>query len=96
MENSEIIQILSERLGQPEKDTKRMLKSFVKTIRQFLINKIDLSIPELGTFGTKVREKRKSFIPYHEKFMMLPPKRVVYFTPSSVLKEEARDMEIEA
>ena len=58
-----------------------------------LENDIGVSIPGLGTFKTKTREERKVYSPHHESYMMIPPKRVVDFTPSSSLKDNLKFVE---
>ena len=53
----------------------------------------EITIPGLGTFKTKTREERKVYSPHHESYMMVPPKRVVDFTPSSNLKDNLKFVE---
>ncbi|MFV9646841.1 MAG: HU family DNA-binding protein, partial [Desulfobacterales bacterium] len=44
----------------------------------------------LGTFGTRIRQKRKAYNPQLKKVMMLPVKRVVSFNTSSILKNSVK------
>ena len=90
MTNSELIKTLSSRLGQSQIETKRLLKSSIKIIKEVIDDDVSVSIPGLGTFKTFIKSKRRSFNPYHKKFMMLPLKRVVKFHPSSSIKNELK------
>ena len=91
MTNSEIIKNLSLRLGQSQVEIKRLLKSSTKIIRDILDKDIGITIPGLGTFRSFFIKKRKSFDPYHKKFILLPPKRTIRFRPSSSIKNELKN-----
>lgn len=95
MNHSEVVEALAERLDISKAQSKRMLKRLLRDLRVLLGKDIGFSIPDLGTFSTKLREKRRSFIPYYKRKMILPPKRVVVFSPSKGLKEEMKDVEVE-
>jgi len=89
MTNSEIIKNLSLHLGKSQVEIKRLLESSTKIItRDILDRDIGITIPGLGTFSSYFKKKRKSFNPYHNKFMLLPPKRIIRFHPGSSIKNE--------
>ena len=89
MTNSEIIKNLSLHLGKSQVEIKRLLKSSTKIItRDILDRDIGITIPDLGTFSAYFKGKRKFFNPYHNKFMLLPPKRIIRFHPGSSIKNE--------
>ncbi|OQX94847.1 hypothetical protein B6I21_08500 [candidate division KSB1 bacterium 4572_119] len=90
MTNSELIKTLSLRLDLSQSEIKRLLKGSIDSIKEILDEDTGVSIPGFGTFVTYVKKKRKSFNPYHKKFMMLPPKRVTKYRPSSSLKQELK------
>ena len=91
MTGSELIKQLSQRLGQSQKEVKRLLKSSSGIVKEFLDKEIGITFPGFGIFKTRLKEKRKSFNPFHNKFVMLPPKRVVRFKPGSTLKNEIKN-----
>jgi len=91
MTNSEIVKILSSRLGKSQLESKRLLNSSVEIMKQVLDHDVGLTLPGLGTFKTSVKKKRKSFNPYHNKFMLLPARRVVTFHPGSTIKNELKN-----
>ena len=94
MNNSEFIKNLSERLGQSQREIKRLMKCSTQIVKKILDEDLSFTIPKLGTFKTHFREKRKSFNPHYKKFMMFPPKRTVTFHPSSYLKEHVKKQNI--
>ena len=90
MTNLEIIKNLSLHFGKSQVEIKQLLKSSTKIIRDVLDEDIGITIPGLGTFGTYFKKKRKSFNPYHKKFMLLPSKRIIRFRPGSSIKNELK------
>lgn len=94
MNTSEVVKTVAQRLEITQKDSKKLLRETVRTFKKLLNKNIGFTIPELGTFGTHKRDRRKAFIPYYRRYMILPPKRVVDFHPSIHLKEEVKDLEV--
>ena len=90
MTNSEIIRNLSLHLGKSQVEIRQLLKSSTKIIRDTLDKDTGITIPGLGTFSSYFKKKRKSFNPYHNKFMLLPPKRIIRFRPGSSIKNELK------
>jgi len=86
MNNSEVIKRLSERLALSQREIRRLLRVITEVFKKTLDEDLSFTIPKFGTFGTHVRQKRKAYNPHHKTFVMLPPKRGVYFHRSSVLK----------
>ncbi len=93
MNNAEIVTILAKRLRITQKEAAHLIKSTTRTIREQLRKNTGFTIPGLGTFSTHVREKRKVYIPHHDRHMFLPPKQVVSFHAASKLKDEMKDLE---
>lgn len=78
----------------PKSQARELLEGLFDTLHEELGNGKGVSIPDLGTFKTKTRESRKVFSPHHETFIMVPPKRVVDFSPSVNLKENLKFVEV--
>lgn len=95
MNTNELVSRLAENRDMTQEETRNLIDLIVQNICDNLARGNDFTIPGLGTFGTHIREKRRSYNPHHEKYMMLPPKRVVDFTPSNVLKDEHKDLGID-
>lgn len=95
MTQVELIRNLASRLGITQVETKRLLKSSVKIIKETLDQDITISIPDLGTFTTVKTKGRKSFNPFHKKYFLLPPKRIIRFRPSSSIKNALKTKQVE-
>lgn len=93
MNQNELINRLSEELGETKVGSKKMLQDTVSVLSEQLKAGKGVSIPSLGTFGTKISPERKVYNPHYDAEMMVPKKRVVEFTPASNLKEEVRDLD---
>lgn len=92
MKKKQLIDKLSEETGLSKTHTEEMLSSTTNTLTDTLSDGKSVSIPDLGTFSTKTNEVRKIYNPHYEAYMMVPPKRVVNFSPSSALKEKLKFM----
>ncbi|MDZ7719946.1 MAG: HU family DNA-binding protein [Balneolaceae bacterium] len=90
MNYSELIEQLSEKTGNSKKETKEFLNDAISVLSDQLSNGSGVSVPDLGTFQTKVNEEKKIYNPHYEAYMIVPPKRVVNFSPASGLKEEVK------
>ena len=91
MNNNEFMKSLSERTGQSQREIKRLLGHITGIFRKTIDEDFRFTIPGLGTFGTRIRQKRKAYHPHFKKYMLLPPKRIVSFNISSVLKNSVKD-----
>jgi DNA-binding protein HU-beta len=90
MNYRELIDQLAETTGQSKAQTKELLEDAISVLSGKLSEGSGVTVPKLGTFSTKVRDVQKVYSPHHKKYMLVPPKRVVEFNPSSVLKEELK------
>jgi nucleoid DNA-binding protein len=95
MNYSDFVKNISKRMDLPQTEIKRLLKQNFDTMEKVLDSGKGFTIPGLGTFGVKVKEEHKAYSPFHEKFMLLPKKRVVTYSPSSVIKEELKDRRVD-
>jgi len=95
MNYSDLIDRLSEATGKPKTQTKELVESTVSVLTSELGNGNGFSIPELGTFSTKVNDVKKVYSPHYKSYILVPPKRVVDFSPASGLKENLKFVETE-
>lgn len=93
MTYKQLINQIAEIRDIPKSQAKELLEGLFGTLYEELGKGRGVSIPELGTFNTKTRDSRKVYSPHHETFIMVPPKRVVEFTPSVNLKESLKFVE---
>lgn len=94
MTNSEMIKSLSSRIGKSQIETKQLMKSSIEIIKDILDKDIDISIPGLGTFKSHFVEKRRTYNPFHKRFMISPPKRVIRFRAGSSIKNELKSKKV--
>lgn len=87
MNNKEFIGELSERLGYTKTDTSRLLNSLIEEMGNAFEEGDSVSISAFGTFEVKKRMERILINPSTGQKMMVPPKLVLNFKPSSVIKE---------
>ncbi|MEX1011764.1 MAG: HU family DNA-binding protein [Balneolaceae bacterium] len=87
MTYSELIDKLSEELGLTKTETRTLVKTTVSECTEQLGQGNGFSIPDLGTFTTRVKEVQKVYNPHYDKYLLVPPKRVVEFSPAKSLKE---------
>lgn len=90
MSQTDFIRELSIKLGLTQAETKKLFKSSIGTIVDLLDNNISLSIPNLGTFSTTISKRRKSFSPFHNQNIILPPKRSIRFSSSTVIQNQIK------
>lgn len=77
----------------PLSQARELLDGLFGTLQSELGEGKGVSIPDLGTFTTKIRGSRKVYSPHHETYIMVPPKRVVDFSPSINLKKDLKFVE---
>ena len=90
MTYKDLIDRVAESQEIPKTKAKDLIASIFDILGDELASEKGVSIPGLGTFKTKTREERRVYSPHHETYILVPPKRVVDFTPSSNLKENLK------
>lgn len=91
----ELIAQVAESRDIPKTEAKNVMDGIFNTLKEELGKGVGVSIPELGTFKTKKRDSRRVYSPHHKKYMIIPPKQVVDFTPSVNLKDNLKFKEPE-
>ena len=90
MNYKELIDQLSEKTGNTKTGTKKILQDAITVLSDQLEDGKGVSIPDLGTFSTRITPERKVYNPHFDAEMMVPKKRVVEFSPATGLKEEVK------
>jgi DNA-binding protein HU-beta len=90
MNYSDLIDQLAESTGNSKAKTKELLEDAISVLSDQLTKGTGVSIPDLGTFSTRVKEVKKVYNPHHEAYLLIPPKRVVEFSPSTGLKDKLK------
>lgn len=93
MDNKTLTDLLSRRTGLPRKDVSSLLEGFVGAVSDACSEMDSVALPGFGTFEPKKRNERVMAMPSTGKRMLMPPKIVVGFKPSAMLKNRLRGKE---
>ena len=86
MNNKAFISELSQRLGYTLDDTQKMINTVIDSMNDAFIGGDVVSIPKFGTFEVKKRLERIVVNPGTKQRMLVPPKLVLTYKPSVLLK----------
>lgn len=88
MNNKEFIAELSRRTGYSNKDTTLLVSSVLNFMVQELQEGNTVSLQNFGIFEVKKKMERITFNPTTQQRLLIPPKLVLSYKPSSTLKEK--------
>lgn len=88
MNNKEFTSELSRRLGYTIKDTSELISSLLQDMTQQLEDGNCISLQGFGSFEVKKKSERISVNPSTKQRMLVPPKLVLTFKPSTLLKDK--------
>ena len=90
MNNKEFISELSNRLNYTNKDTMELVQAVMTLMMEQLQAGNVIAIQGFGSFEVKKKMERISVNPVTNKRLIVPPKLVLTYKPSSVLKEKLK------
>ena len=90
MNNKEFTSELAERLGYTIKDTSELMNSLLSSMTQELEEGNVIAIQGFGSFEVKKKAERISINPASKQRMLVPPKLVLSYRPSSTLKGKCK------
>ena len=88
MNNKEFISELSRRFVYTNKDTTQLVSSVISIMTQQLQDGNTVAIQGFGTFKVREKLERISINPATQQRMLIPPKLVLTYKPSAILKEK--------
>lgn len=88
MNNKEFISELSRRFVYTNKDTTQLVSSVINIMAQQLQDGNTVAIQGFGTFEVRKKLERISINPATQQRMLIPPKLVLTYKPSAILKEK--------
>lgn len=88
MNNKEFISELSRRFVYTNKDTTQLVSSVISAMTQQLQDGNTVAIQGFGTFEVRKKLERISINPATQQRMLIPPKLVLTYKPSAILKEK--------
>lgn len=90
MNNKEFIAELSKRSGYSVKEASELLDSTISVMVKQLQEGNSVTIPGFGSFEVRKKMERISVNPTSKLRMLVPPKLVLSFKPSNVLKSKIK------
>ena len=88
MNNKEFISELARKLGYTNKETTQLLSSAIGVMTQELQEGKLIAIQGFGSFEVKKKMERISVNPTTQQRMLIPPKLVLSYKPSTNMKEK--------
>ena len=92
MNNKDFITQLSVRLGKNTKDIQQMISLFVNEMAEEIDEDNSLNVQGVGSFEIKKKMERIVINPNTKQKMLIPPKLVLNFKPSSILKDKVKNI----
>lgn len=94
MNHKELIAKLAERNNISKPEAEKMLDTTVNIVKEQLLNGIAVGIQSFGSFEVRKKEERLSVHPATQIRTLIPPKLVVNFKQSTILKEKLNDIKL--
>lgn len=88
MNNKEYIAALAGKLGYPQEQTQKMAKTLIEAMGHHFENGESVVVNGFGTFEVRNRLERVIINPASGQRMLVPPKLVLGFKPSSIIKDQ--------
>lgn len=88
MTNKEFITALADRLGKNQKEVIQLTEALLFGMTKEFENENTVYIQGFGSFEVKKKTERISVHPVTQQRMLIPPKLVLGFKPSNILKEK--------
>ena len=93
MDNKTLTDILSKRLDVSLDTVNSMMEGLTKIVGDSCAELDSVALPTFGTFEPRKRLERVALHPASGKRLLVPPKIVVTFKPSAILKQRVRNGE---
>lgn len=90
MNNKDFINALASRTDLTAKNVQKITTSFITELANRLDDDTSLSIQSFGTFEVKKKIERIVVNPATKQRMLTPPKLVLAFKPSNILKDKLK------
>lgn len=90
MDNKKLVETVAANLGRSADDVSKLLEAFAGVLRTRCGEMDSVIVPGFGTFEPKKRNERVMVHPSTGRRMLVPPKIVVGFKVSNVLKTKLK------
>ena len=92
MNNKELIASISVKLNAPKSVVANLLETTMATCAQLLVEDKTIGFQSFGNFEVRKKDERLSVHPSTQIRTLIPPKLVVNFKQSNILKDKLKDM----
>ncbi len=91
MDNKELVERLSEKLGRSKADINKLIGALAEVVKTKGSELDSIAVPGFGTFEAKKKNERVVTNPSSGKRMLVPPKITLGFKVSNVLKSKLKN-----
>ena len=92
MNHKELIAAMAAKMNAPKSVVEALLDTTVKTCAELLIEEKTIGFQSFGNFEVRKKEERLSVHPATQIRTLIPPKLVVNFKQSNILKDKLKDL----
>jgi len=92
MNNKELIASMAVKMNAPQSLVAVLLETTVATCTELLVNEKIIGFQSFGNFEVRKKDERLSVHPSTQVRTLIPPKLVVNFKQSNILKEKLKDI----
>lgn len=90
MDNKKLVETLAEKLGRSTDDVNKLVEGLAGVLRTRCGDLDSVAVPGFGSFEPRKRNERVMVNPKNGKRMLVPPKIVLGFKVSNVLKSKLK------
>ena len=90
MDNKALLDMVAERINRDAEDVNKLVDALISVVKTRCGELDSIAVPGFGTFETKKKLERVVVNPTTGKRMLIPPKIVLSFRPSALLKNMLR------
>lgn len=90
MDNKALLDTVAERINRDAEDVNKLVDALISVVKIRCGELDSIAVPGFGTFETKKKLERVVVNPTTGKRMLIPPKIVLSFRPSALLKNKLR------
>ena len=92
MNHKELIAAMAAKMNSPKSVVEDLLEKTVATCTELLVDEKTIGFQSLGVFEVRKKDERLSVHPATQVRTLVPPKLVVNFKQSSILKDKLKDL----
>lgn len=92
MNNKELIASMATKMNAPKSVVELLLETTIVTCTELLVEEKIIGFQSFGNFEVRKKEERLSVHPSTQVRTLIPPKLVVNFKQSNILKDKLKDL----